>query len=310
MKVRLLLVLACAFGTIMASATPALAVEPVVVVNTDKPEQGPAASTTFLAWFVYTSSFHPNVRAQAIGDDTSFRVNPAGTSAYTGGIDGSILIYQWFTADHKPDLAMVDLATHTELDVPDGVNTNASEFAPSISGSHLLFGRGIPHGASVVLFDTSTSTSQILYSKTETDRKFFDIIPIQVNGNYAVWMQTVISKKTGRPVTGDVFLYDIAAETTTKIPHADPERPAQYGPSVDADGTVYFGRSSNACGENAQLISRQLDGTETVLYEFPTNRDFGFSFAVDNADNTTDVYFDRASCRGSDFGDIVKLPGV
>jgi hypothetical protein len=79
---------------------------------------------------------------------------------------------------------------------------------------------------------------------------------------------------------------------------------------VDQDGIVYFGRSSFACCENAQLISRQLHGTETVLYEFPANRDFQFSIAVDNADTTTVVYFDRASCRGADFGDIVKLAGV
>ncbi len=310
MKVRLLLALACALGTIMVSATPALAVEPVVVVATDKPELGPAASTTFLAWFVFTPKFHANVRAEAIGSDTSFRVNPKGTDAFTGGIEGSTFIYQLSASGEEPDLAMVDLSTRTDLDVPDGVNTNAAEYAPSISGSHLLFGRGTRHGASVVLFDTSTATSQVVYSKTETDRRFFDIIPIQVNGNYAVWQQTVISKRTGLPVRGDIFLYDIAAAATTKIPDADTDRPEQYGPSVDADGTVYFGRSSNACGENAQLISRQLDGTETVLYELPTNRDFGFSFAVDNGDGTTDVHFDRGSCRGSDFGDIVKLPSV
>jgi hypothetical protein len=294
----------------MVSAASALAVEPVVVVATDKPELGPAASTTYLAWFVFSPKFHANVRAQAIGSDTSFRVNPRGTSAFTGGIEGSTLIYQLSTSGKKPDLAMVDLSTRTDLDVPDGVNTNAAEFAPSISGSHLLFGRGIRHGASVVLFDTSTATSQVVYSKTETERRVFDIIPIQVNGNYAVWQQAIFSRRTGKFITGDVFLYDIAAATTTKIPKSDPERSWLYGPSVDADGTVYFGRSSNACGENAQLVSRQLDGTETVLYEFPTNRDFGFSFAVDNADGTTDVYFDRGSCRGSDFGDIVKLPGV
>jgi hypothetical protein len=65
---------------------------------------------------------------------------------------------------------------------------------------------------------------------------------------------------------------------------------------------VYFARSSFACCENAQLGSRQLTGTETVLYEFPANRDFQFSISVDNTDDTTDVYFDRASCRGADFG--------
>ena len=310
MKARLLLALACALVTFVASAAPALAVEPVVVVDTDKPEIGPAASTTYLAWFVVTPNFHPNVRAQAIGDDTSFRVNAKGTSAVTGGIDGSTMIYQWFTSDHKPDLAMIDLSTRTALDVPEGVNTNAAEFGPSISGSHLLFGRGIPHGASVVLFDTSTATSEVLYTKTETERRAFDITPTQVNGNYAVWMQTTYSKRTERPVRGDIFLYDIAAATTTKLPDADIERPAQYGLSVDADGTVYFGRSNKACGENAQIISRDTAGTETVLYEFPTGRDFGFSFAVDNANNTTDVYFDGGKCRGSDFADILKLPGV
>jgi hypothetical protein len=68
------------------------------------------------------------------------------------------------------------------------------------------------------------------------------------------------------------------------------------------DGVVYFGRSSYACFENAQLVSRQLTRTETVLYEFPANRDFQSSISVDNTDDTTDVYFDRASRRGADFG--------
>jgi hypothetical protein len=309
MKARGLLALACALGTFVATAAPAVAVEPVVVVDTDKPEIGPAASTTFLAWIVVTPNDHVNVRAMAIGDDTSFRVNPKGTGAVTGGIDGSTLIYEWFTPDRRSDLAMVDLSTRTELDVPDGVNTNSVEFSPSISGSHLLFGRGTRHGASIVLFDTSSATSDVIYSKTDTDRRSFSILPIQVNGNYAVWQQATF-KRTGQVISADVFLYDIAAATTTKITKTDPDRPSLYGPSVDQDGVVYFGRSSFACGENAQLVSRQLDGTETVLYEFATNRDFGFSVAVDNADNTTDVYFDRANCRGADFGDIVKLAGV
>lgn len=72
MKARLLLALACALGTFVATAAPAVAVEPVVVVDTDKPEIGPAASTTYLAWIVFSGkSFKPSVRAEAIGTDTS-----------------------------------------------------------------------------------------------------------------------------------------------------------------------------------------------------------------------------------------------
>lgn len=73
---------------------------------------------------------------------------------------------------------------------------------------------------------------------------------------------------------------------------------------------MFFGRSSFACGQDATIVQRAPDGTETVIYTFPQRRDFSFSFAADNADGTTDVYFDRGSCRGSDFGDIVVLPSV
>lgn len=311
MKFRLILAVACAIGMFVATAAPARAVEPVLVVDTDKPEVGPAASSTFLAWIVFSGKhLHPNIRAEAIGTNTSFRVNPQGTSGFTGGIDGSTLIYEQFTEKKKSDLVMMNLSTKTELEVPDGVNTDAVEFSPSISGSHILFGRSIPRGAEVVLFDTSTATTHVLATRTNTERRLKLVLPIQVNGNYAVWEQAVVSRKTDEPISADIVLYDIAAGTTTMVPKPDPERPSVYGPSVDRDGTVYFGRSGFACGKNAQLVSRQLNGTETILYTFPTNQDFRFSSAVDNPNNTTDVYFDRADCRGDDFGDIWKLPGV
>ena len=68
MKARLVVALACALGTFIATAAPAVAVEPVVVVDTDKPEVGPAASTTFLAWIVFSGkNLNPNIRAEAIG---------------------------------------------------------------------------------------------------------------------------------------------------------------------------------------------------------------------------------------------------
>jgi hypothetical protein len=311
MKARLLLALACALGTFLATAATAVAVEPVVVVDTDTPEVGPAASTTYLAWIVFTGkNLNPSIRAEAIGAVTSFRVNPKGTGAFTGGIDGSTLIYEQFTETQKSDLVMVDLSTQTQLEVPDGVNTDAVEFSPSISGSLLLFGRRIHQGAEVILFDTGTGTSQVIATRTNTEQRFKFVLPIQVNGNYAVWEQSTVKRTTDELISTDIILYDIAAATMTKLPKTDPKRPSLYGPSVDRDGTVYFGRSSFACGENAQLVSRQLDGAESILYVFPTNKDFRFSNAVDNPGNTTDVYFDRANCRGDDFGDIWKLPGV
>jgi hypothetical protein len=300
-----------ALGILVTTAIPAYAVEPVVVVGTDDTEIAPAASTTYLSWTeVDFDRRVPRaaVWVQAIGSDEAFRVNPPGTFAFSGGIDGSTMVYQFSDpSEAKPDIAMMDLDTRTALDVPEGVNTRRAEYAATISGTHILFARGVRGGASVILFDTSTGESEVLYTRRRTDRRSFDVIPTQVNGNFAVWQQ-VVHRRNGSVVDGDIWLHDIATGTTMRIP-SEPQV-WEYGPSVSADGTVYFGRSNPNCGENAELIERLPDGTETTLYTPPIGEDFGVSFAVDNANGTTDVYFDMGSCTGDDLADIWKLPGV
>jgi hypothetical protein len=62
MKARLQVSVACALGIFLVTASPAFAVEPVVVVDTDKPELGPTASTEFLAWVVLTPRREPSTR--------------------------------------------------------------------------------------------------------------------------------------------------------------------------------------------------------------------------------------------------------
>ena len=189
MKARLLLGLACTLGMLVATAAPAVAVEPVVVVDTDKPEIGPAASTTYLACCPALGqepqSEHPRrsdrLRCVVPGEserDRCFHGRHRWLHARTD---------EQFTETQKSDLMMVDLSTQTQLEVPDGVNTDAVEFSPSISGSHLLFGRRIHQGAEVILFDTGTGTSQVIATRTNTERRFKFVLPIQVNGNYAVW---------------------------------------------------------------------------------------------------------------------------
>ena len=95
MKARTVLALVFMLGSIAASAVPTFAVEPVVVVATEKTELRPGASTGYVAWFVFDRHFsHVNVWAEAIGSDAPFRVNPKGTTAFTGGIEGTTLVYE------------------------------------------------------------------------------------------------------------------------------------------------------------------------------------------------------------------------
>ena len=109
MKARPVLVLVCTLCTVAASGVPVFAVEPVVVVATDRTELRPAASTTYVAWFVFDRHFqNASVWAEAIGSDAPFRVNAKGTTAFTGGIDGSALVYERSTPNQNPDLVMVE----------------------------------------------------------------------------------------------------------------------------------------------------------------------------------------------------------
>lgn len=297
-------VFACALTTIVASATPAIAGVPEVVVGTDRWELEPAASSTFEAWTearIGRNGFRSNVYARAVGSNDRFRVNPAGTGAFTGGIDGSTLAY-----DRDGDIALFDLTTRTELDVPNGVNTRAFESSANISGSHLMFVRLRGDRSSVVLFDMPAGTSTVLYSKANTDRRIFNVYVGQVNGNFAVWNQDTISVREEALVDASVWLHDIAGKTTARL--ANPEGTVQYGPSVSADGTVYFGRSGFGCGLDTRLVQQRLDGTESILYDFPDGRDFASSYALDG-DATTHVYFDRGRCRDDPPNqDIVKVP--
>ncbi len=303
MNVRATLVAICVLATLAASTTPASAVTPVVVVNSQAIEQRPAASTTFVAWTrVPDSSYSSSsVRAEAIGG-TPFRVSAKGTYARTGAIDGSTLVY---TQDG--DIALFDLSTKTALPVPDGVNTKAYEDALGISGIHLLFARDHNHRYSVVLFDTSTGTSLVLYSHKDMSRRLAILQTGQLDGNYAAWDQIAFTPSFA--VTRcDVTLYDLAAATTTKVPN--PDKRCQSAPAVSAVGTLYFDRAGLSCGQHAQIIEQLLGATGSVLYSLPKGHDYGGAVAVDNGDGTTDVYFDPTDCSRPNAWDIYKLPGV
>jgi hypothetical protein len=306
MRARVALV-ACVIAFV-AGTTPAVAGTPDVVVGTEKWEFGPAASSTYVAWTVARISengFQSNVFARAIGSNEPFRVNPRGTGAVTGGIDGSTLAYE-----RDGDIVLFDLATRTELGVPEGVNRpNAAEYSASISGTQLLFVRAQRQRNSIVLFDLSAETSRVLYAKTNSDRRFYVLYAGQVNGNYAVWSQDTRSAQDDSLLEANVWRHDIGSARTRKLPN--PDGTLQYASSVAADGTAYFGRSGFGCGVDTALIEQTLDGEESVLYDFRDGRDFAVSNVVDNLDGTTHVYFDPGRCRSDPPNqDIWRLPAV
>ena len=153
---------------------------------------------------------------------------------------------------------------------------------------------------------TSTGTQTILYTHQDSKHRQTSINAGQMNGNFAAWDRYVFSGDF--KTRCDIWTYDVAAGTTTRL--ANPDGKCQSGPAVSADGTLYFHQSGLSCGLHAKMITLPPGGSESVVYRLPKGHDYAGAYAVDNPDGSSDVYFDPGSCVGKDHGDIVKLPGV
>jgi hypothetical protein len=312
MKSRMMVALVCALAVLGTLATPSGAGGPVVVIVTHRSETGPAVSDQWIAWQEQRQTarrFLSNVFVAPLSDTTQrTRVNPRGTLAFTGGIDGDTLAYE-LDSDTGADIVFYDIQNDMQTDPPAGVNTERfAEYQPRLSAGYLLFLRLHRDHQDLILYDRDADRfSTIDTFRNGTRRRVRIVVPDQVNDDYAVWNDIVLNARTGAVTGGDVFLYEIASDDVTRLPHRP--RQWQYGPSVDDEGTVYFGRSNLACGQTARLMQRTLDGTTTVVYDLSRGRDFQFSYAVDQG-ATTDVYLDEGDCRGGDYGDIYSIPGL
>ncbi|MEX2407035.1 MAG: hypothetical protein WD834_06820 [Actinomycetota bacterium] len=277
------------------SASSAAAAEDVIA--TAARETDPAASTTHIAWTVVTRRGQ-NVYAKPL-DGSRFRVNAQGMNGATGGIDGTTLVYQEYIHEPDPvsDLHFLDLESGVISDPPAAVNTGDWEHSPGLSGDKLLFGRELIRNGDqlIVLFDLVTEQS-ITLARVSPGNRFLRVG--QVNGNFVTWARDTWRGDQLRSC--DVFLHDIAADETTRVPNRNGK--CQYAPSVDPSGTVYFGRSGFGCGVNAAIMRYPVGGNVQRVERLSDGTDFANSFAVDNGDGTTTIYFDPARCDQS--GDI------
>ena len=308
-----LLIAALAAGSIVAAVALA-AVTPVPVKATARNEVSPAAGADWLAWSRSrergTSPF--DLWAQHAADG-AFRVNPKGTQAYGGGIDGTRLLYQLIRGQFatQSDLRLFDLQTRRRKALPTGINTNGWECCGTISGDWILFSRGRSYGTArqlVLLRNLVTGEQRVLDSLRNRNGL---VTAGQVNGTYAVW-----GKCNPYPQCV-VYRYELTTATATALPTL-PAKVA-YSPSVSPYGTVYYLQSSRGCGKGVQLMKQSLVGLPEVLASLPSSRDADVTYAYTvppeppSETTTTHVYFDRVVCRKQTWDvyradDIERLP--
>jgi hypothetical protein len=274
--------------SLVAIASPARATNPEVIL--DRPRAGeyqPVRGEGRLAWQQNSMRRprHYDVLVRDVDGGPTTRVNPAGTNGANGDIAGNILVYQQFE-ERRSGVRFFDLTTGERSHPPNGVNTERWEYWPSVSGRWLLFGR-LARGSGarrVILFDLSTGDGKTL-AKVRGRHTF--LAPGQVTGDWAVWSRCAARS----PCT--VVRYQISTADRHVI--GDPNGQDHHSPSVDAQGTVFYARGGDRCGNRVRLIRQPLEGGEDVLWRLPNGDDIGRTHVQVRSRGRT-ILYDHFSC--------------
>lgn len=269
---------------------------PLIALRATRAQEAiPSADSEHLAWSQATRRSPRYQLYMQRSGQPKVRVNRARTQGFSGGFDGETFVYQE-TRGTQSNLHFYDVANGGRSAPPAGVNTRHWEWHPTVSGEWLLFGRiNTAARVDLVLLRNLVTGETRRLGRLRWGRGTI-AEPGQVSGNYAVWYRCT-------PAC-DVFLYDIAAGTTTRIPN--PNRRQQYDPSVTSDGTVYFVRSGRGCGTSVRLVRHPLGGPSRALASLGAGRDSFHTYALENDDGTTSLFFDRVRCRTGAF-DVLKV---
>ena len=292
---------------VLAAAGVALAALPEqAVLSTSRNERNPAADatgTTQVLAFTRSRSGQPN-RYDAFakrGNEATVKLNTSG-QGWTGGIDYPMVVYQRI-AGGQSNIFLYDFTDGSRPPTPDGVNTTKWEWHPTISGDWLLYGRDNTSNPTqrVVLHNGSTHAERTLDSITTASRY---LQPDQVNGgDWATFTKCAPNC--------NVFLHQISANTTIKVPRPTTDRPRQqYAGGVSPDGDVYLVRSGPRCGERVRIVRYDTDRGDgtfgTIVASLPSGRDIAFAFVREQFGGARDVYYDRVNCSTGKF-DIFKV---
>jgi hypothetical protein len=208
---------------------------------------------------------------------------------YDGGFDGTTLIYQQaFRRRGVSDIHLYDAVSRARSE-PDGVNTRAWEYEPTMSNDVILFGRDTRRREKVLLRDEDTQTTTVLVNRRLTRRSVTD--PGQINGDWVTW-----SHFSFRSRVGNVFRYQISAHQGSTIPR--PAGFAQYAPSMAPNGTMFYVRARTGCGHHVIIRENVPGEADMAIHRVPAGFDVFKTFVVDEGGGEFSVYFDQASCSG------------
>lgn len=298
---RIRSVLVCTLVLLVAAPLAQAAVTPTKVLGGAGAQYDASATDDWLAY-----SFYDGGKTQAMAmkraTGREFRMNRAGKSGFTGGIDPGtdVAIYQ--EAGRGSAIYLYDMGDRTRRLAP-GVNSPAWEWDARISGSYLtVFRNRVARGVEYI--------DLLLYRRTNPTLKRIAVFERSRHGvdgslflfNGSVGDRYVTWTSCAKPdFNCDVSVYDTVSRATKTVRGGGDKQ--EYAGVVDeANGVVYFTRSGNGCGVNVALWSLPIDrlrATPTKVAALPDGYDTGYvaSIAANGDTGGTDYYFERGLCR-------------
>jgi hypothetical protein len=263
-----------------------------VLRGTAAHEFGGSKSANYLAWFQGrpNNPSHIDVWVKPNGA-RAFKVNPRGTEAGLGSLDGNRLVYQQITR-RDSNIRIMNLTTRRSRGVG-RANTRHREYQPHLDGQWLLFARlnERTHRRTLILMNLRSGATRTLARMRESQF----IQPGQINGDYAVWLQWNVSGLS------KVKRYRISTRSTVTVPN---NRRYNWASSVTPRGTVYFSRSGRRCGRFTGLFRWTPGSAPRQIVNFPDGVDMGWSNVYVNRQGKIEVLHGRGRCRGADTSDL------
>lgn len=301
---------------VVLGATPSTAAMPVVVLSTNEADEYSAsASAGYLVW-TQNSAQHRgayNSFAKPAGQPR-IRVNAPHTRSYAATVWETTVVYERSQLgpgkDHENDLRLYDLVTGNRTSPGPGVNTAHAEYEGGITDRFLFFTRSnfeaplSEQRTTLILYDRANGHARVLATHRRSQRHY--LISDQINGDWVVWEDCRITREFAF-TDCNVFRYRISTKRTVRLPNPGKQ---QFASAVTSDGTVYFARVGGSdawqCGKHAKLLRYPVGGPATVIASLPQGKDDFSMFALEEADTSATLYFDREDCRTFD-RDIYKI---
>lgn len=298
------------FSIVLFTAIPASAAPLERVLDeADAREMRPSWSDGDLVWSqTRIDSSRPHSFLLPDGGDR-VRLNPIGTSSSTAVIDGTTVVFQR-SRRGDGDLRFYDVTTGVRSALPEGINTDADESAPALSGDWLLFRRmntnKVPFRdafARLILVNLDTLERRRLVDARAT-RRF--VLPDQVNGDWLTYETCAL--RNVQFSNCQVWLYQISTDTRARLPNPGLQ---QYAGGVTSDGTVYLVRSGDEeawrCGVNARIVRVPLGEDGEGIAGLRDGRDALATFAVEEGDGSVTLYVERDDCEDFDETGIYRI---